>query len=77
MWPILVNDSHACMIAHAPRPSITTAKFLIMQEIRMNNNVTKVMEISNAVFTAFTAFWGEHCVRPLCVTIICAYVMFM
>ena len=28
-----------------------------MQEIRMNNNVTKVMDISNAVFTAF---WGEH-----------------
>ena len=61
MWPILVNDSRAYMITHAPRPSIIIAKFLIMQEIHMNNNVTKVMDIiSNAVFTAFTAFWGEH-----------------
>ena len=32
-----------------------------MQEIRMNNNVTKILDISNAVFTTFTAFWGEHC----------------
>ena len=58
MWPILVNDSRVCMIAHAPRPSIIIAKFLIMQEIRMNNNVTKVMDISNAVFTAFTCLGG-------------------
>ena len=65
MWPILVNDSCVCMIAHDPRPSIIIAKFLIMQEIRMNNNVTKVMDISNAVFTAFTAFWGEHCIGLL------------